>query len=90
MTDHVNVLVEPFGGTAFPNFMNDPAALADQAAVAAGVVVVGPTGDTGTTSAGNIFSPGGVPGVIGVGASTALRSYRQTDANGPNAARPAG
>jgi hypothetical protein len=85
MTDHVNVLVEPFGGTAFPNFMNDPSALADQAAIAAGVVVVGPTGDTGTTSTGNIFSPGGVPGVIGVGASTALRSYRQTDANGPNA-----
>jgi hypothetical protein len=84
MTDHVNVLVEPFGGTAFPNFMNDPAALADQAAVAAGVVVVAPTGDTGTTSAGNIFSPGGVPGVIGVGASTALQSYVQTDANGPN------
>ncbi len=90
MTDHVNVLVEPFGGTAFPNFMNDPSALADQAAIAAGVVVVGPTGDTGTTSSGNIFSPGGVPGVIGVGASTALRSYRQTDANGPNAGRPAG
>jgi hypothetical protein len=85
MTDHVDVLVEPFGGTAFPNFFNDPAALADQAAVAAGVVVVASTGDTGTTSAGNIFSPGGVPGVIGVGASTALRSYRQTDGNGPNA-----
>ncbi len=85
MTDHVDVLVEPFGGTAFPNFMNDPSALADQAAIAAGVVVVAPTGDTGTTSAGNIFSPGGVPGVIGVGASTALQSYRQTDGNGPNA-----
>jgi hypothetical protein len=85
MTDHANVIVEPFGGTAFPNFMNDPSALADQAAVAAGVVVVAPTGDTGTTSAGNIYSPGGVPGVIGVGASTALQSYRQTDGNGPNA-----
>ena len=90
MTDHVNVLVEPFGGTAFPNFMNDPSALADQAAVAAGVVVVGPTGDTGTTSAGNIYSPGGVPGVIGVGASTALQSYRQTDGNGPNVGGRAG
>jgi hypothetical protein len=85
MTDHVNVIDEPFGGTAFPNFQNDPSALADEAAVAAGVVVVGPTGDTGTTSAGNIFSPGGVPGVIGVGASTALQFYRQTDGNGPNA-----
>ena len=85
MVDHVDVLVEPYGGTAFPNFFNDPGALADQAAVAAGVVVVSSTGDTGTTSAGNIFSPGGVPGVIGVGATTALQSYRQTDANGPNA-----
>ncbi len=83
MTDHVNVLVMPFGGTAVPNFQNDPPALLVQAAAAAGVVVVAPTGDTGP-SVGNIFSPGGVPGVIGVGASTALQFYRQTGENGPN------
>jgi hypothetical protein len=85
MTEHVNVLDEPFGGTGVPNFQNDPPALVDAAAAAAGVVVVSGTGDTGTTSAGNIFSPGGVPGVIGVGATTSLQFYRQTDGNGPNA-----
>ena len=84
MVDHVNVIDEPFGGGGVPNFQNDPVALADQAAVAAGVVVVSATGDNGSTSDGNIDSPGGVPGVIGVGASTAFQIYRQTDQNGPN------
>jgi hypothetical protein len=90
MTDHVNVLVMPFGGTAIPNFQNDPPTLLIRAAIAAGVVVVAPTGDTGPTSAGNIFSPGGVPGVIGVGASTAFQYDRQTDQNGPNAGSATG
>jgi Peptidase inhibitor I9 len=81
--EHVNVLDEPYGGAPVPNTQNDPSALADQAAVAAGVVVVSDTGDNGDTDS-NINSPGGVPGVIGVGATTALQSYRQTDANGPN------
>lgn len=85
MTDHVNVLELPFGGTAIPNFQNDPPTLLLRAAIAAGVVVVAPTGDTGPTSAGNIYSPGGVPGVIDVGTSTAFQYYRQTDQNGPNA-----
>jgi hypothetical protein len=84
MVDHVNVLDEPFGGTGVPNFENDPPGLADEAAVAAGVVVVAATGDTGPTNDGNLFSPGGVPGVIDVGATTALQFYRQTDQNGPN------
>jgi hypothetical protein len=83
MVDHVNVLDEPFGGTAVPNTQNDPPTLANQAAVAAGVVVVGLTGDTGNSD-GDIFSPGGTPGVIGVGATTSLQSYVQTDGNGPN------
>lgn len=83
MVDHVNVLDEPFGGTPVPNTQNDPSALADQAAVAAGVVVVSNTGDSGDTDS-NINSPGGVPGVIDVGATTAFQSYRQTDENGPN------
>ena len=79
---HVNVLDEPFGGTPVPNTQNDPSALADQAAVAAGVVVVSTTGDSGDTDS-NINSPGGVPGVIGVGATTSFQAYRQTDQNGP-------
>jgi hypothetical protein len=82
MVDHVNVLDEPFGGTAVPNNQTDPPALANQAAVAAGVVVVSATGDTGNSD-GDIWSPGGVPGVIGVGATTSLQAYVQTDTNGP-------
>ena len=81
--EHVNVLDEPYGGDPVPNTQNDPSALADQAAVAAGVVVVSNTGDNGNTDT-DINSPGGVPGVIGVGASTAFQTYRQTDANGPS------
>jgi Peptidase inhibitor I9 len=83
MVDHVNVLDEPFGGPAVPNTQNDPPTLANQAAVAAGVVVVSLTGDTGNSD-GDIFSPGGTPGVIGVGATTSFQSYVQTDQNGPN------
>jgi hypothetical protein len=82
MVDHVNVLVEPYGGAPVPNTENDPAALADQAAIAAGVVVISVTGDSGE-SGSNIASPGGVPGVIGVGATTSFQVYRQTDQNGP-------
>ena len=85
MVDHVSVIDEPFGGTAVPNFQNDPPTLANQAAVAAGVVVVSATGDNGNTN-GNIDSPGGTPGVIGVGSTTSFQSYRQTDQNGPNLA----
>ena len=82
MTDHVNVLLEPFGGNPIPNTQNDPVALADQAAIAAGVVVVAANGDNG--SDGSVGSPADIPGVIGVGATTTFRSYRQADANGPN------
>ncbi len=82
MTDHVNVLLEPFGGNPIPNTQNDPVGLADQAAVAAGVVVVSSTGDNG--SDGSVGSPADIPGVIGVGGTTTFRAYRQTDANGPN------
>ncbi len=81
--DHVSVIDMPFGGTGVPNFYNDPPALLAQALVAAGIVVVAPVGDTGTTTDGNPYSPGGVPGVIGVGATTAFQSYAQTDQNGP-------
>ncbi len=80
MVDHVSVLNEPFGGNPVPNTQNDPVALADQAAVAAGVVVVASTGDNGAD--GSIGSPADVPGVIGVGATTSFQFYRQTDQNG--------
>jgi hypothetical protein len=59
-------------------------ALADQAAVAAGVVVVAANGDNGAD--GSIESPADVPGVIGVGGTTAFQIYRQTDQNGPTLA----
>lgn len=81
MTDHVNVLNESFGGNPIPNTQDDPVGLADQAAIAAGVVVVASTGDNG--SDGSIGSPGDIPGVIGVGATTSFAAYRQTGQNGP-------
>ncbi|HEY2505074.1 MAG TPA: S8 family serine peptidase [Streptosporangiaceae bacterium] len=89
MVDHANVIDEPFGGTAVPNFQNDPPTLANQAAVAAGVVVVSSTGDNGDTVS-DIDSPGGTPGVIGVGSSTAFQGYLQTGVNGPNLASGGG
>jgi hypothetical protein len=84
MVDHVNVLDESFGGNPIPNTQNDPVGLADQAAVAAGVVVTASTGDNG--SDGSVGSPADIPGVIGVGGTTAFQIYRQTDINGPSPA----
>ena len=81
--DHVNVLAEPFGGNPVPNTQDDPAGLAAQAAIAAGVVVVSNTGDNGLSDT-NIPSPGGVRGIIDVGGTTSFQTYRQTDQNGPD------
>jgi hypothetical protein len=89
MVDHVNVIDAPFGGAPVPNTQNDPSALAIQAAIAAGVVVVSVTGDSGDTDT-NIESPGGVQGVLEVGATTAFQQYVQTDANGPNLGKTTG
>jgi subtilisin family serine protease len=74
--DHVNVLNESIGADPIPNTQDDPVALADQAAVAAGVTVVSSSGDAGPFN--NIGSPATTPGVIAAGGTTTYRVYRQT------------
>ena len=71
----VDVINESFDGNPFPDNDNDPIALADQAAVRAGVVVVSSTGDAGTN--GTMGTPSTAPFVISAGATTQLRLYTQ-------------
>ena len=82
LRDHVNVLNESIGGSPIPNTQDDPVALADQAAVAAGVTVVASSGDAGPFN--NNGSPATTPGVIAVGGTTTYRVYRQTSRYGTN------
>jgi hypothetical protein len=76
IVDDVDVINESFGFTRNPGFGNDPISLANDAAVKAGVTVIGITGDGGTT--GTLQTPGIESSVILVGASTAYRVYAQT------------
>lgn len=78
--DHVNILNESIGGNPIPNTEDDPVAMADQAAVAAGITVVASSGDSGPFN--NIGSPATTPGVIAVGGTTTYRVYRQTSRYG--------
>ena len=75
--DHVDVISESFHTDVYPDAALDPIALADAAAVRAGVAVVASTGDYGP--ANTIGSPASSPGVIAVGATTSYRSIAQTD-----------
>jgi hypothetical protein len=71
----VDVINESFGGNPFPDNDNDPVALADQAAVRAGVTVVAATGDAGYN--GTLGTPSTDAAVISAGATTQLRLYAQ-------------
>ncbi len=74
--DDVDVINESFGGNPFPDNDNDPIALADRAAVAAGVTVVVSTGDAGYN--GTLGTPSTDSEIISSGASTQFRSYIQS------------
>jgi hypothetical protein len=73
--DKVDILNESIGGNPFPDTHNDPTAIANENAAAAGVTVIASSGDAGPTN--TIGSPASDPGIINVGGSTTYRVYRQ-------------
>ncbi|MBA8924892.1 hypothetical protein BC739_002091 [Kutzneria viridogrisea] len=77
---NVDVINESLGGNPFPADGVDPVALANDAAVAAGVTVVASTGDAGPS--GTIGTPAVDPHVISAGSVTNYRLYAQTGERG--------
>jgi hypothetical protein len=77
----VDVINESLGNNPVPDNQNDPVALANHAAVAAGITVVAASGDAGIN--GTVGAPAGDPRIISVGASTSFRLIAQTQRNLP-------
>ena len=80
VTAGVDVLNESFGRDPYPDNIDDPIALVNDAAILAGVTVVASTGDSGTN--GTIGSPATSPRVIAAGATTTFRSAAQIKIDG--------
>ncbi len=73
--DKVDVINESFGASLFPDGAADPIAMADEAAVAAGVTVVSSSGDSGQS--GTVGTPSSAPDVISAAGTTSYRLNAQ-------------